>query len=173
MKSRSVWGTPENHIRSGSGNSINPGKPAGYDGGSGTVRNQFEGDQRGNKQVREQGNLPPLGTEYQSDRGNPSGASTTRADHRYGVVLGENGQDLNNPSSNGNGVLFDGVTRDTGYRANPQPPNLDSPVPGGSQKPARDGPITLADLRSGVGEYWGRGDGPKDSLLENGGVMSK
>ena len=128
MKSKGTWGTPVNNIGpSGAligareGYAAVPAvKPKGY---SGTVNKQFQGSQKGND---EEG--ISTGTPYQSELGNPNETSNTRQDYRYGVSTVAGGQDLNNPSSNGNGVILDGMNRAKGY----QPPDLkipDSPVP--------------------------------------------
>ena len=173
MKSRPtvVQGTPVNHYGpKGGGAGRNEGFNANQvpQGFNGTVNKQFEGDQSGNRQEG-----IATGTPYQSRTGSPDETSRTRMDHRYGKVISEGGQDMNSPSSNGNGVLFDGVSPAHGMRAGNQPQTMDSPVPMGGQRPIQDAPKVLNDLRSGTGEYFGPGDGPKDSLLEQGGVMSK
>lgn len=147
---------------------LNEGQAAGKPKGmSGTVNQSYEGDQSQRVSARS-------GTPYTSKNGNPAGFQR-QASHgeKMGIVLSENGLNMSDPDSNGNGVIFDGVTRATGYRTNPQPPLLDSPVPDGSQKPVQDGPIVLANLRSGIGKTWGPNDGPGDNFQTMGGVMTR
>ncbi len=164
-----VRGTPVNVIRSGS-SGINPQKPAGYNTGGQTVRDQFEGDQSGNRQVERQIGKK-LSTQYNSDRGNPGDASTTRADYRYGVILSNGGQDMNNPASNGNGVFFDKMSRANGYMP-PDARHLDSPVPNGA--PMFQGESikqeNLGHLGQGIGASPSQAE---DVITKIGGVMSR
>lgn len=172
MKSSTTRGTPINHYGPGGGGAnrnegYNPvEKPKGF---SGTVNKQFEGDQKGNRQEG-----IASGTPYESKHGNPDEFHRVRSHGpKGGVVLSENGMNMNDPRANGNGVIFDGVSQATGYRPGVQPQTMDSPVPEGGQRPIQNAPKVLNDLRSGEGDYFGPGDGPKDSLLEQGGVMSR
>jgi hypothetical protein len=168
---KSVRGTPVNHVNSRGaliGNkegfgSVPPRLPKGY---SGTVNQQFEGDQKGNQQVGIAG-----GTPARSELGNPDEALRVRADHRYGVSAGAGGQDYNNPASNGNGVVFDDMSRSAGYT----PPNaatMDSPVAKGS--PVFDTHNIRAENLAHLGQ--GVGAAPSqagDDLVKIGGVMGK
>jgi len=161
-----------NTVRSG-GAGIKPQRPAGYETGAQTVRDQFEGSQKGNDQARaEMSGNTGIGTVYNSDAGNPGDASRTRSDHRYGVTDVNGGQDMNNPSSNGNGVILDGMNRDKGYAPTPTR-MMDSPV-------RDDAPFfdtsTIHDENLG---RMGRGKGVSPDQVEDdlvgidGGVLSR
>jgi len=173
MKSgmKSVRGTQVNHVNSRGafiGNkegfgSVPPRLPKGY---SGTVNQQYEGDQKGNQQVGIAG-----GTPARSELGNPDEASRVRFQGRYGVSPGGGGNDYNNPAANGNGVVLDGMSREEGYT----PPNaatLDSPVRAGSPvfdtRTIRD--ENVAHLGQGIGA---RPSQAADDLVKIGGVMGK
>jgi hypothetical protein len=164
MKSSSVRGTPINSIKASNTQGMAHGaKPGGM---SGTVNRQFEGDQRSN---REEGHS--TGTPYQSMDGNGPETRITRSSGKYGMVIGESG-DNQNPRDNGNGVVFNGVKRENDYLATPS--NVtDSPVPEGSQKPQDNASLKLNELRNGQGKYWGADDAIEDSLLKADGVMSR
>lgn len=173
-KSKVVYGTPVNSIRSGA-SGINPGKPAGFNTGAQTVPDIFEGDQRGNRQVEKENGWPAnsLGSTYNSDPGNPGDASRTRLADRYGKNRSGAGPiDMNDPKANGNGVIFDGVSRARDYTATPSDV-MDSPVPKGAQQPQDDASIKLNELRNGEGSYWGADDAIEDSLLKGGGTLSR
>lgn len=172
-KGRVVYGTPVNTIKSG-GAGINPGKPAGFKTGAETVPDRFEGDQRGTRQVERANGWPAnsLGSTYNSDAGNPGDALRTRADHRYGVIDVNGGQDMNSPASNGNGVILDGMNRGKGY----QPPTMrttDSPV-------RDDAPFfDTSTIREENLEHLGRGKGVSPDQVDDdlvgidGGVLSR
>lgn len=168
-KSKVVYGTPVNTIRSG-GAGINPGKPAGFNTGAETVPDRFEGDQRGNRQVEAENGWPAnsLGSTYNSDRGNPGDALTKRPTE----VISEGGQRHNDFRSNGNGVMFDGVKQSSDYFGK-EADVLDSPVPKGAQMPEHDASIKLNEIRNGQGSYWGADDVIEDSLVKADGVMSR
>lgn len=148
------------------------GKPDGYAGRAGTVRDQYEGSGKGPEQVRaEMSGEKTLGTPFQSQDGNGPEYRRVRSDNKFGEVVSENGINHNIPEQNGNGVILD-VSEREGRHARPEQ-TMDSPVPMGAQAPIRDEPDVLNDLHSGVGSYWGRNDGPKARILENNGVMSR
>ena len=177
MKSTTVRGTPVNHYGPSAGGNtpggegFNPkAKPAGYAGRAGTVMDQFEGDQRGADQVRVQSGLPPLGTPYQSQQGNPDETLHTRSSGRYGVST-VNGADLNDAKF-GNGVVFDGISEAKDYTPWNQPA-MDSPVPDGKQMPQPDSADQLNALRNGQGKEFGAREQIPDQLLTVGGVMSR
>ena len=158
-----------NTIRSG-GAGISPGKPAGFQTGAETVPDRFEGDQTGNRQVEKANGWPAnsLGSTYNSERGNPGDARRARPTE----VISESGQRHNDPRSNGDGVLFDGVRRERDYIATPSNV-LDSPVPKGAQQPEDDASIKLNEIRNGVGKDYGANDAIEDSLVKAGGTMSR
>ena len=167
MRSTTVRGTPINSMKAGNTEGQMARKPAGMNG---TVNRQFEGDQKGNDQVRGQmEGKGRLGTEYTSQGGNGPETMRVRSHDRYGMVRDENG-DQNNPKDNGNGVLFDGVMENHGMRPGNQPQTMDSPVPEGAQRPISNAPHILNNLRSGEGEYYGAGDGPPNHFN---GVMTR
>jgi hypothetical protein len=166
---KSVRGTPVNHVGPKGaliGNKEGYGAKAGPKGMSGTVNKQYEGDQKGNREVG-----ISTGTPYQSQYGNPDETSVTREDHRYGVSLGAGGQDYNDPKANGDGTMFADMSRAEGYT----PPNArtaDSPVRKGS--PVFDTHDIRAENLSHIGE--GIGAAPSqaaDDLVKIGGVMGK
>jgi hypothetical protein len=164
MKPSSVIGTPFHSIKASNSQGMMHGaKPSGM---SGTVNRQFEGDQKIN---REEG--ISTGTPYQSRDGNGPETIITRSHGLYGMVIGESG-DNQNPKDNGNGVILDGIDRARDYTAKPRP-NLDSPVPEGSQKPQSNASIKLNEIRNGEGKYWGADDVIEDHLLKANGVMSR
>lgn len=162
MKSTSIRGTPVHHIGTGGTRmeGVTPGKPKGM---SGTVNQQFEGTQVTN---RENG---ATGTPYNSRVGNSDEAIRVRSHGKYGINDANGQGEMNNPVSNGNGVIFDGIQD----FMPPSEPALDSPVPSGAQAPIPEAAKDLAALRSGEGSYWGRGAGPLDNFQEMGGVMSR
>lgn len=159
MRPSTVRGTPVRSISQGGYE--NTGKPPGFQG---TVHGQYAG----------QSATPGGGTPYNSGKGNDDQAKSVKQSGGIPSVIDtQTGTNMNEPESNGNGVLFDGVTRSAGYRAGSQPQTLDSPVPVGCQKPVQDAPVQLANIRSGIGESWGPGDGPGDDFQTMGGVMSR
>lgn len=164
MRPTTVRGTPVRSISADNGQGFtNSGKPAGY---SGTVPKAYEGDQSAKVN-------PKSGTPYNSSSKNDDKAPKTSSGWYGEVIDTQTGTNMNEPESNGNGVIFDGVTRAAGYRAGSQPQTLDSPVPEGAQLPVQDAPVVLANIRSGVGKAWGYGSGPGDNFQTMGGVMSR
>jgi hypothetical protein len=165
MKQSSIRGTPINRIsdsgfRSG-------GKPAGY---SGTVNKQFEGDQSGNRQEG-----ISTGTPYESRHGNPGDARRTRSQGPYGEIDSNGQGNVNSPTSNGNGVLLDGISENRDYTpwGRDGADVMDSPVPAGKQMPQPDSANALNALRNGEGAYWGAREQIDDQLLRINGVMSR
>jgi hypothetical protein len=113
-----VRGTPVNHISATNGQGFNNATmPAKYAGT--TTSSQYKGDQS------QQPN-PRSGTPAQSRSVNDD-VQRLVSDHRYGVSPGAGGQDYNSPSSNGNGTVFDGISRASGYTPRPAAA-MDSPV---------------------------------------------
>jgi hypothetical protein len=165
MKSKSTWGTPVNSISGNQGEGFMKGPlvPPRNDGT--TTLPQFKGEQATN---RENG---ATGTPYQSRSVNDDREPPLNR-QKYGIVLGENGQNMSDPSSNGNGVLFDGVSPARDLL--PTAANvMDSPVPMGAQQPIPNTTEVLANLRSGEGKTWGPKDGPGNNFQEMDGVMSR
>ena len=167
-KSKGIVGTPINHIGPsgasvGNKEGFTPGVPAGYSGK--TVADQYRGDGVG----IDTRPLPGSGTPYQDRDGNVDEFSrTAEGTGRYGIVLGENGQDMNNPASNGSGTIFDGATRANGFIPKPDKPTLDSPVP--RTAPMFEPGFIPAEDRAHLGS--GNESGV-ESLVGGGGVMSK
>lgn len=162
MKSSSVRGTPVRSISANNGQGFNNGgKPAGM---SGTVSRQFEGDQKGNAQVG-----IATGTPYQSSSVNDDKAPKT-ARAKYGMVTDQNG-DQASPTSNGNGTLFDGVSREGAYLP-PAAGAMDSPVTHGAPalNPGAIRVENLAHLGQGIGASPSQAS---DEILKIGGVMSR
>lgn len=169
MKSRVTHGTPVNHIGpSGAsvGNREGFGSAGGPQGYSGTVNKQFQGDQKGNRQEG-----IASGTPANHLRGNPDETRRVRADHRYGVIPVNGGQDMNSPSSNGNGTLFDGMSRERGY--NPKAAaTMDSPVMHGA--PALNTRAIRQENLAHLGQGTGADPAQAADVITNiGGVMSK
>jgi hypothetical protein len=166
---RGTVGTPVNVIKSG-GSGRAAGKPGGYAGAAGTVRDTFEGDQKGPRQVAAQmSGKQDLGTPYQSVAGNPGDAS--RIAHGtgfYGVDAVEGGQNMNDASSNGNGTILDHMSRETQYQPR-SPAMIDSPVPGNA--PFFDSRTINDENRAHAGR--GNEATANDRLLPIGGVMSR
>lgn len=161
MKSTSVRGTPVHSIKAGNSQGMRAGTPKGM---SGTVNRQYEGVQDMN---RANG---ATGTPYHSRDGNGPESKRVRSQGKYGDVRDQNG-DQANPTSNGNGVLFDGINREAGY--NPMAADaMDSPVPHGS--PQFDTHTirqeNLAHLGQGIGAVPAQSG---DDILAIGGVMSR
>lgn len=159
MKSTTVRGTPVRHI-SGGKEGIAPGVPANM---SGTVSRQFESDNRGYQ------SNPQGGTRYHSDAGNPGDAMREVVRDARGLHTDSTGTAHNDPKSNGNGVLFDGMSR-----ANAQSPiaapAIDGPVPGDA--PVFDPHDMVVENRAHLGRSASAGP-ISDTLLEGDGVMSR
>jgi hypothetical protein len=173
MKSTTVKGTPVNHVSSrgaliGAREGYASVPPATPKGMSGTVNKQFEGDQKGNRQVEQETGVK-YGTSYNSNLGNPDEAVRVRADHRYGVIPVNGGQDMNASSSNGNGVILDHMSRDKGYQPK-DAHTMDSPV-------HDDAPFfDTRTIKQENAAHMGGNTAPgliEDDLVRAGGVMSR
>ena len=164
MKSSSVRGTPIRSISADNGQGFNSRpKPGGL---SGTVNRQFEGDQKINRQEG-----ISTGTPYQSGSVNDDlPPKTTRS--KYGMVDTPAAGDQAQHTSNGNGVLFNGVEQSNDYLPNLKDV-MDSPVPEGAQMPQDDASLKLNEIRNGKGSYWGSDDAIQDSIVKAGGVISR
>ena len=120
MKSSSVRGTPYTHVTNTRSEGMMHGaKPKGM---SGTVNKQFEGDQKGNRQVG-----IAQGTPYQSMDGNSDEFVRVRSRDKYGKVIDDAAGDQANHLNNGNGVILDGIAREMGYTPMAAA-TMDSPV---------------------------------------------
>jgi len=162
MKSSSVRGTPVNSIKAPPNQGMRAGTPKGMNG---AVNRQYEGDQKGNRQEG-----IATGTAYHSEDGNSPEAMRVRSEGRYGMVRDENG-DQNNPRDNGNGVLLDGISRESGY--NPRDAHtMDSPVMDGAPKfdTRTIRQENLAHLGQGIGASPAQAGDDLDSI---GGVMAR
>jgi hypothetical protein len=82
-------------------------------------------------------------------------------------VLGENGQNMNDPASNGSGVIFDGAKASNGFMPK-RADVLDSPVP--RNAPRFDPGFIPTEDAAHLGSGNERG---VDSLVAGGGVMSR
>jgi hypothetical protein len=161
MKSSSVRGTPINSIKAPNNQGMMAAKPKGM---SGVVNRQFEGEQATN---RANGNT---GTPYNSQDGNGPESKRVRSSDKYGKVRDHNG-DQNNPADNGNGVILDDITRESGY--NPKDAEaMDSPVPRGSPEfnTRTIEQENLAHLGQGIGAVPAMAG---DDILAIDGVMSR
>ena len=139
-----IRGTPVNTISANNGQGFNAGaKPVGYSGT--TTKDQFRGDQSNKID-------PRSGTPYNS--------RSVNDDIQPPSVKPRNGGNpFNDPESNGNGVVFSGVSQAHDYT--PAPSNvMDSPVPARAQRPTPNGSIRLNEIRNGVGGDYG----PTDSI---------
>jgi hypothetical protein len=135
-----------------------PGTPQGT---KSTVLPQFRGGGI-NTQPNE------VGTPLQDVDGNPDEFSrTAEGTGRYGIVLGENGQDMNNPAANGSGVTFDGAKASNGYTTRPAP-TLDSPVP--TNAPRFNPGFVPTEDRAHLGSG---NESAADPDLRKGGVMGR
>lgn len=157
VKPSTVRGTPVRSISQGG--YTNSGKPPGFQG---TVNPQYAG----------QSATPGGGTPYNSGAGNDDQTKTTKQSGGVGQVIDtQTGTNLNEPSSNGNGVILDGITREGDYF--PQSAGaMDSPVPNGSpafQKGAMRAE-NIAHLGQGKGADASQAG---DVLLGIGGVMDR
>ena len=164
MKSSSVRGTPYTRVSNTRTEGMMHGaKPKGM---SGTVNKQFEGDQKGNRQVG-----VAQGTPYQSQDGNSDEFMRTRSNGKYGVVMDPAAGNLADPAANGNGTILDGMSREMGYTPMPAA-TMDSPVMTGA--PHFDTRMIRAENLAHMGQ--GIGAAPSqsgDDILAIGGVISR
>jgi len=163
-----VRGTPVNHIgpkssATGDVQGYNPATLKGYSGT--TTKDQFRGDQ-GQKVD------PRSGTPYNSGPGNFDEFKRTPQDYRYGVSPGAGGQDYNSHTANGNGVVFDGVSRSRDLMPTPADV-MESPVPSGAQRPDTDSAAKLNALRNGKGDAYPAEKTIPDALVGSGGTMDR
>lgn len=151
----SIRGTP--YIKLGGNEGGNAGKPAGYKGTQGPQYQRDIIDTSG------QG-----GTPYQSQNGNPAEARRVVSADVYGKVMSGGAGNLNDPMSNGNGVILDSVSSD--YEDPTLQPSMDSPVPGGAPLFQTSDIVTVNQARMGSGMP---ATAARDDILALGGVMSR
>jgi hypothetical protein len=159
-------GTPVNSIKAPLNQGMRAGTPSGMQG---TVNRQFQGDQRGNRQEG-----ISTGTPYVSRDGNSPEARRVASQGHYGhVVDTATREDMNDPRSNGDGVVLDGMSQDYGDPTHK--PTMDSPVP--THAPVFQTRHILeenaAHLGSGSGKTAPNAANARDNLLNVGGVMSR
>jgi hypothetical protein len=132
---------------------------------SGTSPSQYVGDQS------QQPNRAS-GTPYNSSKGNSATAKTVKQSGGVGQVIDtQTGVMFHEPNSNGNGVVFDGITREGDYFP-AGAPAMDSPVPNGAATMPKGAmrAENIAHLGSGTGVNASQAG---DVLLAIGGVMSR
>jgi len=159
--------TPSQVIRSG-GAGINPQKPQGFAARAGTVPDQFEGSDRGPRQVEAETGQK-YATPYHSDRGNPGDAIKLRADGTLCESVGGDGASLSTPDGSGGATMFDGMDRVKGYQPRDSR-TTDSPVP--ERAPWFDTRTIAEENRAHLGgDEFGRIAG--DDIVKIDGVMSR
>lgn len=164
MKSSTVVGTPVRSIKAGNVEGMMAGTPKGYEG---VVNRQYQGDQSGNRQTGVN-----TGTPYNTRNGNGPESKRVASSDKHGIVIDtQTGVDLNEPTSNGNGVILDGMTRESDYTPRGAAA-MDSPVPQGSPT------FEAGAMRAENIAHLGKGKGAAasqagDVLLAIGGVMSR
>lgn len=155
MRGTSVKGTP--YISKSSSEGGNAGKPAGYTGTVGPLYGRDIID------TRKQG-----GTPYQSTNGNPATTRRVVSADTYGRVMSGSAGQMNDPLSNGNGVVLDSVSSD--YEDPTISPSMDSPVPGNAPMFQTSNLLTITQMRMGSNMSPAHA---KDDLVALGGVMSR
>ena len=159
-------GTPVTSVKAGNNQGMGAGKPSGYEGTS-RARNpgaNFTSDTRGYQSSERSG------TPYHSQDGNgPETRRLVTRDAHGRDVVSEHGMRMNDPASNGAGVVFDGANnREAGYQPH-QHPMIDPPVPEHAPnfKPEWIQEENRAHLGTAIEHLAGEG------LVELGGVMSR
>lgn len=154
-----IRGTP--YIsRSGGNEGMRAGQPSGADGQ--TTLKQY----RGTGMSTTQG----PGTPYNSQAGNPADARRIVSAAEYGKVMSGGAGNLNDPKSNGSGVLLDGTG--AGDYASPRAAAaMDSPVPGNAPMTMEgDSIVTRNSIALGRGAP---AAGARDDILALNGVLSR
>lgn len=153
-----VRGTP--YTKSSSAREgIAPGTPKGMDGQ--TTPQQYRGTGMSTAQSAR-------GTPYQSQAGNGPEARRVVSADRYGKVVSGSAGNLNDPKSNGDGVVLDSVSSD--YEDPTIRPSLDSPVPGSAPMFQTSEILSVNQARLGKGMP---AAAARDDILNLGGVMSR
>lgn len=163
MKSTTVRGTPYRKLDNLNGQGQRPQLPV---GNKGTV------DSHTAEPGIRTGPQGP-GTPYNSEAGNGPETVRTVSKDKYGKVITNAAGNMNDPASNGDGVILDSVGKD--YQDPRHEPLLDSPVAKGAAQ--FDTGLIVRDNRA----HLGSGSGPtapndanaRDDLLAIGGVMSR
>jgi hypothetical protein len=161
VKASTVRGTPVRSISADNGQGFTSGgKPANY---SGTVPNAYQGDQ--SQKIN-----PKSGTPYNSSSVNDDKAAKSTTG-KYGHVIDEVAGDQGSHLSNGNGVILDGLSRESDYTPRAAG-TMDSPVPNGAASFPAGAMRTenIAHLGKGVGVDASQAG---DVLEAIGGVMSR
>jgi hypothetical protein len=151
-----VRGTPVRSISQGGYD--NTGKPPGFQG---TVNGQYAGESA----------TPGGGTPYNSGAGNDDQAKSVKQSGGVGHVIDKVAGDQASHSSNGSGVILDGLTREGDYF--PQSAGaMDSPVPNGAPSFPKGAmrAENIAHLGQGIGAAPSQAG---DVLLGIGGVMDR
>jgi hypothetical protein len=154
-----VRGTPYSSNRAGN-EGVAPGMPKGMNGQT------TPGQYRGTGMSTTQG----PGTPYRSQAGNPADARRVVSADDYGKVITGPAGNMNDPASNGNGVLFDN-TGVIDYAPPGLVPTLDSPVPGNAPQTMEGHSIVTRNaIALGKGAP---AAGARDDILALNGVLSR
>lgn len=147
MKSSSVRGTPYRFVSADGGQGFNPTKtPESAAGGT------------------------PLNNAIVND----DDQKTVSRDNHGVVIDTQAGVDMNNPESNGNGVLFNGVVEGKDYTPwGNENSVLDSPVPQGAQRPSQNSSNLVNAVHNGTGKDFAANQQIPDQILKVGGVISR
>lgn len=157
MSRNTVRGTPYTHVKASNTEGQKAGKPGGYEG---TVGRQYGDDeiQTG----------PGRGTPYQSRGGNGPETRRVVSSDKYGKVETNAAGNMNDPATNGSGVILDGAdSYSRGFSPGGEA-TLDSPIP--RDAPRFDPGFISAEDEAHLGS--GNRSGT-EGLLAGGGVMSR
>ena len=164
MKGSTVRGTPVRHVAVGArGEGSHAGAPPNMEG---TVDARYGSEKSGYRK------MPGEGTPYHSETGNPPNARREISHgERGGVVLSENGLNMNEPESSDTVLFEERGAGDYGRGYDPPGPAdvMDSPVPG--HAPFFDAGMieTIDKARQGKGAE----NQSNPDLVAIGGVMSR
>lgn len=152
-----VRGTPYTHVKTSNTEGQKAGKPGGYEG---TVGRGYGDDeiQTG----------PGRGTPYQSRGGNGPESRRVVSSDKYGKVETNQAGNMNDPATNGSGVILDGANSYARGFAPGGEPTMDSPVP--RDAPRFDPGFISAEDAAHLGSGNERG---REGLVAGGGVMSR
>lgn len=159
MKASTVRGTPVRFVSADNGQGFTSGgKPPGFQG---TVNGQYAGESA----------TPGGGTPYNSGSENDDKAPKSSNSKFGNVIDTQTGVNMSEPSSNGNGVILDGISRESDYTPRAAAA-MDSPVPHGAASFPAGAMRTenIAHLGKGVGVDASQAGDVLDAI---GGVMSR